>query len=116
MGRYAGIDVGFEDAGRWTTKKLSGDGRGAIAAFVDYVNRYGKRVYSPDSVAILWKGGPGTAKHIIADVYEGTPFDQAVELAESGELDNTPIPNLVEYLRRFRNFYEQYSQDEEHCD
>ena len=108
MGRYAGLDVGMEDLGRHTTKGLSGNGIAALVAFVEYVNRYADRVYSPESVAVLWKGGPGTAKAVLEAVEDGTDFDDAVDKAEAGELDNTPIGNLSEYVRRFRGFKEVY--------
>lgn len=108
MGHYAGLDVGFEDQGRHTTKPLQGNGIAALTAFVAYVNRYASRVYSADSVAVLWKGGPGTAKAVLDAVDDGLAFDEAVRKAEAGELGNTPIGNLSEYVRRFRGFLDVY--------
>lgn len=103
MGHYAGLDVGLEDCGRHTTKPLSGNGLAALVAFVAYVNRYADRVWDADSVATLWKGGPGTAQDLLDLVDDGKTFDEAVS-----EKDGD-IKNLTEYLRRFRGFLEVYS-------
>jgi len=102
MGRPAGIDVGFKRAGfrGWdTTADLMGNGRLAIQKMLEYQERYRSRhVGSPDRIAALWKGGPGTASTIAERLVAGDALDTAIGYAA----DEHGIPRLPEYVRRFR--------------
>jgi len=99
MGRAAGIDVGYRDMGKDTTRNLHGDGPAAIRAFAAYLSRYKEHAGdTPEGVALVWKGGPGYAKKVRALVASGMmPFDEAVE-AIGDELGFS----ATEYIRRFR--------------
>ncbi|QDG52197.1 hypothetical protein FIV42_16045 [Persicimonas caeni] len=99
MGRYAGIDAGLDDAGRDTTRSLMGDGAEALRAFFTYQERYARRhCYQPSRIAALWKAGPGTLAQANRLLHRGRTLDDA--LAEAA--DRYDVPNVVEYVRRFR--------------
>ena len=106
MGRYAGIDVGFEDNGKATTQALHEDGPHAIEAFLRYMERYKARHhYQPSRIAALWKGGPGTAKTIYERLTAGDSWNQAIEYASNKH----GIPRLAEYVRRFTEAFQAYT-------
>lgn len=106
MGRLAGIDVGFEDLGRLTTRPLHGDGHHAIEAFMRYMERYkGRHDYQPSRIAALWKGGPGTAKTLYERLRKGDSWNAALQYAE----ENHRIGNLCEYVRRFTEAFQTYA-------
>lgn len=100
MGRYAGIDTGFEDDGADTTEALHGDGFAALQEFLEYQERYSVRHHhDPVRVALLWKAGPGTLARVNRLlVEEGLSFNDAIENA-AAELG---VPNALEYVERFR--------------
>jgi len=63
MGRAAGMDVGFTDAGRDTTAEFVGAPMWSIDSFLRYLRRYSDRhTWDPEHIAVLWKGGPGTLR------------------------------------------------------
>ena len=107
MGKMAGLDVGFEDLGRLTTRMLHGDGRNAIRQFIKYQERYEARHnYQPNRIAALWKGGPGTVRTINEKLASGhVSWTEALEYAQ----DHHNIYNLVEYLRRFTEAFQAYA-------
>lgn len=99
MGRPAGIDTGLDDEGVDTTEELHGDGHAALQEFFEYQERYSRRhAYSPDRIAALWKGGPGTA----ATIAERLVADDALDTAIGYAAEEHGIPRLPEYVRRFR--------------
>lgn len=102
MGELAGVDVGMERDGRDTTKPLNGNGIAAIEAFVTYVERYQARAPSPDMVAVLWKGGPGTASDVLELVDSGASLDEAIKKKAQD------IPRLDVYVERFRRWHEHW--------
>lgn len=94
MGRAAAKDVGLPDS-----KSLDGDAEAAIEAFLCYAERYAMyHDYDPVRIAILWKGGPGTAKYVGQQLAAGIDMRRAI-IAGSA---NKGIPRLAEYVRRFR--------------
>lgn len=94
MGRLAALDVGISDA-----SILHGNRDLALWAFRRYVARYAKyHHYQPDLVAVLWKGGPGTAKTVQSLLDRGQPFASALQAAAAKHR----IPNLAEYVSRFQ--------------
>lgn len=109
MGELAGLDVGFERKGfrGWdTTAPLLGNGRLSIEKFYEYQERYRKRTHrQPTRVAILWKGGPGTAKTVKEELNDGATLSEAIDLAA----DEHDIPRLAEYVERFREGVERWS-------
>lgn len=106
MGRMAGLDVGFDDRGKRTSAMLHGDADMAIDAFLAYQKRYEDRHdWQPTRMAVVWKGGPGTAKTFNALRAAGVPFDSALAQAE----ERHSIHNLQEYLRRYREALQEYA-------
>lgn len=80
----------------------------ALAALCKIVARYKSRtlydgVTPIEGVAILWKGGAGTARRVQGSVRAGTRLEQAM-LAEEAK-----IPSLREYVRRARAAQIAYS-------
>lgn len=106
MGEPAGKDVGFEDKDRETTAHLSGDGYAAIRAFIEYQERYNERTqWIPTRQAVLWKGGPGTAKTLRHRLQGGMSWADAIKHAE----EHHRVVNLREYLRRFSEAFQSYA-------
>lgn len=107
MGTMAGLDVGFEDLGKYTTRMLHGDGRNAIRQFIRYQERYEARAnYQPNRQAVLWKGGPGTLRTLNQKLAaEAISWGDALQATE----DHHNIYNLVEYLRRFTEAFQAYA-------
>ena len=56
--------------------------------------------------AALWKGGPGTMRHIWRNVDEGMTREMAISIAQSV----IPLPALEEYVRRYRVAVELYEE------
>jgi hypothetical protein len=73
----------------------------ALGAFCRIVARYRGRTLYPhvtplDGVAILWKGGAGTARTVQTAVQRGTPLSAALATAEA------TVPRLTLYVERAR--------------
>lgn len=99
MGRMAGIDVGLEDRGVDTADVVHGDPDRALELFMRYQDRYEARHdWTPHKMAVVWKGGPGTARTYNEALADGMSRAAALKHAE----DEHSIHNLREYLRRFR--------------
>lgn len=111
MGRSAGIDVGFKDQGRLTTKALHGNATRAAQSWRKYMNRYEKyHQNNPEAMAVCWKGGPGTCKWVTSqDDWEGAWGDEEERLLKEGE-EKYRVWNLPEYVRRFRAAYAEWSK------
>jgi hypothetical protein len=107
MGTMAGLDVGCEPLGGYTTRHLHGDGRNAIRQFIRYQERYSARhSFQPTRIAALWKGGPGTLRAINEKLAkEAISWQDALKYAE----EKHNIYNLVEYLRRFTEAFQAYA-------
>lgn len=91
MGPAAAKDVGIDDH----KAALFGNASAAIDAFWEYQARYAKYTGGhPFMMAVLWKGGPGTAKKFGELLSAGAKPLQGLRQLESN------IPNLVEYMRR----------------
>lgn len=104
MGRYAGIDVGFRDEGRHTTKALNGNGVLAIEKWHRYAEKYRARHRDePERIALLWKAGPGYLKHVNEQEEAGICWDGALHSAKEKYGFSAK-----EYLRRFEKFQEEY--------
>jgi hypothetical protein len=83
MGKNAGIDAGFRDEGRHTTKALNGNGVLAIEKWHQYVERYRARHRDePERIALLWKAGPGYLKFVNEETDAGASWDAALDSAE----------------------------------
>lgn len=105
MGRPAGLDVGLPDRGVRTSETLHGNGPLAIELHLRYLIRYQSRhEWVPWRVAALWKGGPGTAATLAAQLAAGATKVAALAHAERVR----SIPNLTEYVRRFDVAYPVY--------
>jgi hypothetical protein len=106
MGKNAGIDAGFRDEGRHTTKALNGNGVLAIEKWHQYVERYRARHRDePERIALLWKAGPGYLKFVNEETDAGASWDAALDSAEK-RYDFS----AREYLKRFAKFFEEYSE------
>jgi hypothetical protein len=104
MGKNAGIDVGFRDEGRHTTKALNGNGVMAIEKWHKYAEKYRARHRDePERIALLWKAGPGYLKHVNEETDAGASWDAALDSAEK-RYDFS----AREYLKRFEKFQEEY--------
>lgn len=107
MGRAAGIDTGFPDQGRRTTEELLGNGYASIEHFLKYQNRYrADHEFELEYMALLWKGGPGTLRD-----YKRLQREDSQEAADQ-YLSETFGGSPLEYLRRFRKFYDFWSSGE----
>lgn len=108
MGRMAGLDVGIDDTS--TLHGEDGDpcSEDDIEAFLFLCERYADRHdYAPYRIAALWKGGAGTAKTIGEKMRRGVGFNDALAYAERQH----SIPNLQEYVRRFRLALIRYTRE-----
>lgn len=92
MGDRAATDVGI------TKESLLGDPRAALIAWLRYQILYRKYTgFIPQRMAILWKGGPGTAKKFAELKQTGASDVDAIAAAAPASW------NLPEYMRRFNN-------------
>lgn len=81
------------------------DGERALELFFDYMDRYQKRHnWVQDQIAILHKGGPGTASEVQAGLRAGMSLNNAIKHAEV----EVPLPNLFKYVERFRRARTKY--------
>lgn len=81
------------------------DGEKSLELFFRYMDRYDKRHnFISDQIAVLHKGGPGTASEVQAGLRAGLGLNDAIKLAEK----EVPLPNLFEYVRRFRRSYQKW--------
>jgi hypothetical protein len=93
MGPAAAKDVGISDP-----DVLVCNMELAEWAWRAYMRRYqALHEWRPEWAALVWKGGPGTAKRVAAAVASGVPFDEAAE--------RLGPHRTVEYLRLFRAAY-----------
>lgn len=93
MGPPAGKDVGID------VTDLEGDGELAIHAFLELQERYADRHdYDPIRMAVVWKGGAGTAKTVDRRMEAGVDRRRAIIYAEAKH----SIPNLQKYIARFK--------------
>lgn len=106
QGRYASLDLGWEDRGRRTAERLHGNGVLAIRSWYQLLQRYASR-WEYDgaphhlTIAVLWKGGAGTARRIRDKIQrEGVGIWEACRWIETHPNRAWRIPNLTEYLRR----------------
>lgn len=96
MGGPAASDVGIEDP-----SVLVCNAELATWAWRQYMRRYlDRHWWEPDWAALLWKGGPGTARKVRQAVDKGMPFDRAAR--ELGPY------RTLEYLELFRDAYALY--------
>ena len=111
MGRAAGMDVGFKNEGRLTTRSLHGNAEKAAKCFAAYMKRYAKyHHYNPEGIAVCWKGGPGTCKWVTSqDDWEGEWGSAEEDLLEHAE-NKYNVARLPEYVRRFREAYAKWSE------
>lgn len=106
MGRMAGLDVGYTDLKKQTTRHLHGDAYEAVRGFLKYCERYHERhFYQPSRIAALWKGGPGTARTLRDRLTAGDTWSAALQYAE----EEHRIGNLCEYVRRFTEAFQTYT-------
>lgn len=95
----------FTDALEWlghsprSQETLHGDGVASIAATLAYLCRYATHhQWDPTLIAVLHKGGPRTCRIVRDEERSGGYLHAAIDHAES----SIPLPNLREYVRRFR--------------
>lgn len=92
----------------------------ALLAFCRCVKRYLSRTHYDgvsilEGVAVMWKGGAGTARKVRDDVRGGADLESAMHAREVA--DKNPIPRLREYVRRARVAHELYTHldNTNHC-
>lgn len=119
FGRLAGIDAGLPDRGRNTSKPLHGDGERAIALWVKVVLRYKARVFYGDErvpphvgIAILWKGGAGTARRVkdYLAKHQDRSLEQALKWIEKHPNPRCRIPNMLLYVQRIQKQHPIYKR------
>lgn len=84
----------------------------ALLTFCQCVARYKSRTHYQgisilEGVAVMWKGGAGTASKVRADIRGGAPLEDALHAREV-DADN-PIPRLREYVERAREAHPLYT-------
>lgn len=100
MGPPAAKDVGLEDV-----SDLDGDGEAAIEACLRLLDRYEDRHDGdPRRIAVLWKGGAGTARTVEERLVAGIDLRRAMIYAS----EKHRVPRLVEYVRRFQAALRNY--------
>ena len=98
MGKAAGLDVDV------VPSSLNGedgnpDSEDDIEAFLELCERYADRhEYDPVRIAVLWKGGAGTAKTVGRRLAGGVDLTSAIAHAEAAH----KVPNLRAYVGRFK--------------
>jgi hypothetical protein len=109
MGKMAGLDVGIQSTAVLSGEDGDPESEDDIEAFLRLCERYSDRHgYHPYRIAALWKGGAGTAKTIGALLAEGETFEFALAAAELRH----KIPNLREYVLRFRKAFIRWRAEE----
>lgn len=99
MGRLAGLDVGIDDISVLDGEDGDPFTEDDFEAFMRLSDRYFDRWEGdPVRLAVLWKGGAGTAAYVSERLRAGIDMNRAVHAAEH----NKRIPSLREYVRRFR--------------
>ena len=120
VGWAAGLDSGLIEepptrTAAWRTSAtavLMGDGAMAIDALLRVIVRYRSRtlyegIGALDGVAVLWKGGAGTARKVRDALRQGGDLGQTLQREEQ------TIPSLGEYVRRARAAYLAYDDDDD---
>ncbi len=107
MGYAAGLDVGIEGG---TDSLMDEDGdpesEDDFEAFLQLCERYASaHDYHPTRLAVLWKGGVGTAKHVERRMKAGIDLRRAIRNAEAV----LGIPRLVAYVHEFHRCLRKWS-------
>lgn len=93
--------------------ELQCDGEAQILMALQYFERYRKyHDYQPSKVAILHKGGPGTAKRVDKRHAQTGDLVEAAEHVERTFVDKNGdpyAPNLTEYLHEFRKAHQLWT-------
>jgi hypothetical protein len=98
IGKYAGLDAGVADTATLAGADADPDTEDDFFAFYEVMERYADRHdYVPARMAVLWKGGAGTAALVDSLLAQGVCLHRAIEQAERQK----GIPRLQEYVRRF---------------
>lgn len=98
IGKYAALDAGLQSG-----EDIAGDDGDPATeddffAFFEILKRYADRHdYVPARMAVLWKGGAGTAGYVDRQLAQGVSLDRAIAIAEKEK----GISRLQLYVRRF---------------
>lgn len=112
VGRAAGIDAGLPDKGRATAKVLHGDGQAALNALAKIIRRYSAYITDEASIAVMWKGGAGTAKRVHDMRKRGISLHDACRAIEQHEDSRKRIPRLWLYCCEFAGALSVWGADE----
>lgn len=111
IGRPVAMKTGARDRGRNTASMHHGDAERSLRAFSAYLAFFAKWLQGdPELTAIMWKGGPRFAQRV--KEHDGT-IEEAIEEVTAFYANLDPpvhIPNVQEYLDRFRGHYAVYSE------
>lgn len=104
----------FIDAMQWLGSDakdhtiLHGDGESSIAVMLAYLCRYAAfHQWDPTLIAVIHKGGIGTARLVRDQLIQGRPMHEALAVAEEA----LSVPRLQEYVRRFEQARAAYAKE-----